>query len=93
MGGHTIGYFLWMLDHLGASIWRISSTFIFNNYCSFVNSLLPLGRSYLVKVFVYVKVNTVNLKNKVPCQAVVDKILGERSAKKFRASEIENLSD
>ena len=36
--------------------------FIFNNYRSFVNSLLQLVRSYVVIVFTYVKVATVKLR-------------------------------
>ena len=43
-------------------IWHWYARFIFNNYRSFVNSLLQLVRSYVVLVFTYVKVPTVKLR-------------------------------
>ena len=43
-------------------IWQWYARFIFNNYRSFVNSLLQLVRSYAMLVFTYVKVPTVKLR-------------------------------
>ena len=44
-------------------------------------------------MFTYVKVATVKLRNKVPCHAVADKLLGEWSARELRASEAESLGN
>ena len=51
-GDHTIGQFLWISDPLGDCMKdELYTSFIFNNYSSFVNSLLHLVRSYVVNVF------------------------------------------
>ena len=71
---------------------QLYTRFIFNNYSSFVNLLLHLVRSYVVMLFTYVEVASVKLKkNKIPCHAVADKLLGKWSPRDIHTSEKENL--
>ena len=61
----TIGHFLWMSEPLGACMKdQLYNSLIFNNYSSFVNSLLHIVRSYVVMVFTYVKNATEKLKTR-----------------------------
>ena len=67
-------------------MWHWYPRFIFNNYRSFVNSLLHLVRPNVV-VFTYVKVATVKKKKKkVSCHAVAYKLSGESSSRELRPS-------
>ena len=63
--GPTISHFLWMSEPLGACMKdQLYNSLIFNNYSSFVNSLLHIVRSYVVMVFTYVKNATEKLKTR-----------------------------